>query len=149
MPSRACLDSNGAEKLLGRGDMLFLPPGSARLIRLHGPFVSEAEVGRLVAFWRREGKPEYNKAILEAQESNEVAAFEKDELFDTAARVVVETRAASTSHLQRRLRLGYSRAARIMDMLEADGIVGPSEGSSRREVLVPKDYFDEVDHQLR
>ena len=147
--SRTILDSNGAEQLLGRGDMLFLPPGSARLIRLHGPFVSEAEVGRLVAFWRREGKPEYNKAILEAQESNEVAAFEKDELFDTAARVVVETRAASTSHLQRRLRLGYARAARIMDMLEADGIVGPSEGSSRREVLVPKDYFNEVDHQLR
>ena len=147
--SRTILDSNGAEQLLGRGDMLFLPPGSARLIRLHGPFVSEAEVGRLVAFWRREGQPEYNKAILEAQESNEVAAFEKDELFDKAARVVVETRAASTSHLQRRLRLGYSRAARIMDMLESDGIVGPSEGSNRREVLVPKDYFDEVDHQLR
>ena len=147
--SRTILDSNGAEQLLGRGDMLFLPPGSARLIRLHGPFVSEAEVGRLVAFWRRESKPEYNKAILEAQESNEIAAFEKDELFDKAARLVVETRAASTSHLQRRLRLGYSRAARIMDMLEADGIVGPSEGSSRREVLVPKEYFDAVDHQLR
>ncbi len=147
--SRTILDSNGAEQLLGRGDMLFLPPGSARLIRLHGPFVSEAEVGRLVAFWRREGKPEYNKAILEAQESNELAVFEKDQLFEKAARVVVETRAASTSHLQRRLRLGYSRAARIMDMLEADGIVGPSEGSSRREVLVPKDYFDAVDHQLR
>ena len=147
--SRTILDSNGAEQLLGRGDMLLLPPGSARLIRLHGPFVSEAEVGRLVAFWRREGKPEYNDAILAAQESNEVASHEKDELFETAARLVVETRAASTSHLQRRLRLGYSRAARIMDMLEADGIVGPSEGSNRREVLVPKDYFDEVDQQLR
>lgn len=147
--SRTILDSNGAEQLLGQGDMLLLPPGSARLIRLHGPFVSEAEVGRLVAFWRREGKPEYNEAILQAQESNEVPAFEKDELFDKAARLVVETRAASTSHLQRRLRLGYSRAARIMDMLEADGIVGPAEGSNRREVLVPKDYFDEVDQQLR
>jgi len=147
--SRTILDSNGAEQLLGQGDMLLLPPGSARLIRLHGPFVSEAEVGRLVAFWRREGKPEYNEAILQAQESNEVPAFEKDELFEKAARLVVETRAASTSHLQRRLRLGYSRAARIMDMLEADGIVGPAEGSNRREVLVPKDYFDEVDQQLR
>jgi S-DNA-T family DNA segregation ATPase FtsK/SpoIIIE len=147
--SRTILDSNGAEQLLGRGDMLLLPPGSARLVRLHGPFVSEAEVGRLVAFWRREGKPEYNQAILAAQESSEIAAFEKDEMFDAAARLVVETRAASTSHLQRRLRLGYSRAARIMDMLEADGIVGPSEGSNRREVLVPKDYFDEVDRQLR
>ncbi len=147
--SRTILDGNGAEQLLGRGDMLLLPPGSARLVRLHGPFVSEAEVGRLVAFWRREGKPEYNAAILEAQESTEIAAYEKDEMFDKAARVVVETRVASVSHLQRRLRLGYSRAARIMDMLEADGIVGPNDGSNRREVLVPKEYFDEVDRQLR
>jgi S-DNA-T family DNA segregation ATPase FtsK/SpoIIIE len=147
--SRTILDSNGAEQLLGRGDMLLLPPGSARLVRLHGPYVSESEVGRLVAFWRREGRPDYNESILEANEQNAIGAFEKDELFDAAARVVVETRAASVSHLQRRLRLGYSRAARIMDMLEADGIVGPNEGSNRREVLVPKDYFDEVDKQLR
>jgi S-DNA-T family DNA segregation ATPase FtsK/SpoIIIE len=147
--SRTILDGNGAEQLLGRGDMLLLPPGSARLLRLHGPFVSEAEVGRLVAFWRREGKPEYNASILEAQEATDVAAYEKDEMFDKAARVIVESRVASVSHLQRRLRLGYSRAARIMDMLEADGIVGPNDGSNRREVLVPKDYFDEVDRQLR
>jgi S-DNA-T family DNA segregation ATPase FtsK/SpoIIIE len=147
--SRTILDGNGAEQLLGRGDMLLLPPGSARLLRLHGPFVSEAEVGRLVAFWRREGRPEYNASILEAQEATEIAAYEKDEMFDKAARVIVETRVASVSHLQRRLRLGYSRAARIMDMLEADGIVGPNDGSNRREVLVPKDYFDEVDRQLR
>ncbi|MGH9322536.1 MAG: DNA translocase FtsK [Vicinamibacteria bacterium] len=147
--SRTILDGNGAEQLLGRGDMLLLPPGSARLVRLHGPFVSEAEVGRLVAFWRREGKPEYNATILEAQEAGELAVYDKDEMFDKAARVVVESRVASVSHLQRRLRLGYSRAARIMDMLEADGIVGPNDGSNRREVLVPKDYFDEVDRQLR
>jgi S-DNA-T family DNA segregation ATPase FtsK/SpoIIIE len=147
--SRTILDGNGAEQLLGRGDMLLLPPGSAKLVRLHGPFVSEAEVGRLVAFWRREGKPEYNASILEAQESTELGSYEKDEMFDKAARVVVESRVASVSHLQRRLRLGYSRAARIMDMLEADGIVGPNDGSNRREVLVPKDYFDEVDRQLR
>jgi len=147
--SRTILDGNGAEQLLGRGDMLLLPPGSARLVRLHGPFVSEAEVGRLVAFWRREGKPEYNASILEAQEATDLAAYEKDEMFDKAARVIVETRVASVSHLQRRLRLGYSRAARIVDMLEADGIVGPNDGSNRREVLVPKDYFDEVDRQLR
>ncbi len=147
--SRTILDGNGAEQLLGRGDMLLLPPGSARLVRLHGPFVSEAEVGRLVAFWRREGKPEYNASIVEAQEATEIAAYEKDEMFDKAARVIVESRVASVSHLQRRLRLGYSRAARIMDMLEADGIVGANDGSNRREVLVPKDYFDEVDRQLR
>ncbi len=147
--SRTILDGNGAEQLLGRGDMLLLPPGSARLLRLHGPFVSEAELGRLVAFWRREGKPDYNASILEAQEGTEIGAYEKDEMFDQAARVIVESRVASVSHLQRRLRLGYSRAARIMDMLEADGIVGPNDGSNRREVLVPKDYFDEVDRQLR
>ena len=147
--SRTILDGNGAEQLLGRGDMLLLPPGSSRLVRLHGPFVSEAEVGRLVAFWRREGKPEYDASILEAQEATDIASYEKDEMFDKAARVIVETRVASVSHLQRRLRLGYSRAARIMDMLEADGIVGPNDGSNRREVLVPKDYFDEVDRQLR
>ncbi len=147
--SRTILDGNGAEQLLGRGDMLLLPPGSARLVRLHGPFVSEAEVGRLVAFWRREGKPDYNASILEAQEAIDIASYEKDEMFDRAARVIVESGVASVSHLQRRLRLGYSRAARIMDMLEADGIVGPNDGSNRREVLVPKDYFDEVDRQLR
>ena len=146
--SRTILDSNGAEQLLGRGDMLLLPPGTARLIRLHGGFVSEAEVGRLVAFWKREGHPEYNDAILQTHEPNDVPAFEKDELYDRAARVVVEARQASVSHLQRRLRLGYSRAARIVDMLEADGIVGPPDGSKPREVLVPKDYFDEVDQQL-
>ncbi len=147
--SRTILDSNGAEQLLGRGDMLLLPPGSARLLRLHGPFVSEAEVGRLVAFWRNEGKPEYNEAILKSQSSDDITLLEKDDLFDKAARLVVEARVASTSHLQRRMRLGYSRAARIMVMLDADGIIGPSDGASRREGLVPKDYFDEVDHQSR
>jgi S-DNA-T family DNA segregation ATPase FtsK/SpoIIIE len=147
--SRTILDANGAEQLLGKGDMLFLPPGSARLIRLHGPLVSEAEVGRLVSFWRKAGKPEYNLTILEEQEKAELSDSQRDALFDQAARLVVETGVASVSHLQRRLRLGYSRAARIVDMLEADGIVGPPDGSKAREVLVPKDYFDEVDRQLR
>jgi len=147
--SRTILDANGAEQLLGKGDMLFLPPGSARLVRLHAPFVTEAEVGRLVSFWRKAGKPEYNLSILQEQERAELGDNQRDELFDQAARIVVETGVASVSHLQRRLRLGYSRAARIVDMLEADGIVGPPEGSKAREVLVPKDYFDEVDRQLR
>jgi S-DNA-T family DNA segregation ATPase FtsK/SpoIIIE len=129
--------------------MLFLPPGSARLVRLHGPFVSEAEVGRLVSYWKKMGKAEYNPNILQAQEAASLGDIEKDELYDKAARLVVETGVASVSHLQRRLRLGFSRAARIVDMLEADGIVGPSDGSKAREVLVPKDYFDAVDRQLR
>ncbi len=148
--SRTILDSNGAEQLLGKGDMLVLPPGSARLQRLHGPFVSEAEVGRLLSFWKKMGKAEYNPAILQAaEEGQSFHEIEKDELFDKAARLVVEAGSASVSHLQRRLRLGYSRAARIVDMLEADGIVGPPDGSKPREVLVGKDYFDEVDRQLR
>ena len=147
--SRTILDANGAEQLLGKGDMLFLPPASARLTRLHAPFVSEAEVGRLVSFWRKAGKPEYNLSILQEQEKADLGGNQRDELFDQAARLVVESGVASVSHLQRRLRLGYSRAARIVDMLEADGIVGPPEGSKAREVLVAKDYFNEVDQQLR
>jgi S-DNA-T family DNA segregation ATPase FtsK/SpoIIIE len=148
--SRTILDSNGAQQLLGKGDMLFLPPGSARLQRLHGPFVSEAEVGRLVSFWKKMGKAEYNPVILESQEEGTALGdFEKDELYDKAARLVVETGYASVSHLQRKMRLGYSRAARIVDMLESEGIVGPPDGSKPREVLVGKDYFDEVDRQLR
>ena len=147
--SRTILDANGAEQLLGKGDMLFLPPASARLTRLHGAYVSEAEVGRLVSFWRKAGKPEYNFTILQEQEKAGLGDSQRDELFDQAARLVVESGVASVSHLQRRLRLGYSRAARIVDMLESDGIVGPPEGSKAREVLVPKDYFDAVDRQLR
>lgn len=148
--SRTILDSNGAEQLLGKGDLLFLPPGSARLIRLHGAYVSEAEVGRLVSIWKKMGKAEYNPAILQAQEEgSSIREFEKDELYDKASRLVVESGVASVSHLQRRMRLGYSRAARIVDMMEADGIVGPPDGSKAREVLVSKDYFDEVDRQLR
>ena len=147
--SRTILDANGAEQLLGKGDMLFLPPGSARLTRLHGAYVSEAEVGRLVSFWRKAGKPEYNLTILQEQEKAALGDSQRDELFDQAARLVLESGVASVSHLQRRLRLGYSRAARIVDMLEADGIVGAPEGSKAREILVPKDYFDEVDRQLR
>ena len=148
--SRTILDSNGAEQLLGKGDMLFLPPGSARLIRLHGAYVSEAEVGRLVSVWKKMGKAQYNPVILQAQEEGSaLRELEKDELYDKAARLVVESGVASVSHLQRRMRLGYSRAARIVDTLEADGIVGPPDGSKAREVLVNKDYFDEVDRQLR
>ncbi len=147
--SRTILDGNGAEQLLDKGDLLFLPPGSARLVRLHGPFVSEAEVGRLVSFWKRMGKPEYNDAVLQARERAEIGEFERDELFDEAARLVVRTGVASVSNLQRKLKLGYSRAARLMDMIEADGLVGPADGSKPREILVPPDYFDEVDRHLR
>lgn len=145
--SRTILDSNGAEQLLGRGDMLFLPPGSSRLIRVHGPLVTEEEVIRVVEFLKQQGKPTYNEKILESpEERNELGEFNGavDELYDDAVRIVMEMGKASTSALQRRLRIGYGRAASLLDSMERDGIVGPPEGSKPRVVLINKeDYFSE------
>src|SRR4051812_5604529 len=151
--SRTILDGNGAEQLLGKGDMLFLPPASSRFIRLHGPYISEQESARLASFLRKQGKPTYDTTITE--EDKKTAAdldFEKDELYDEAARIVVSSSQASVSYLQRRLRIGFSRAARLVDMMEAEGLVSPISGAAggkSREVLVKPDYFDEVDAQLR
>jgi S-DNA-T family DNA segregation ATPase FtsK/SpoIIIE len=147
--SRTILDGNGAEQLLGRGDMLFLPPASSRLIRLHGPYISEQESARLAAFLRKQAKPVYDETITSEAKSTDTVAFEKDDLYDEAARIVVGSAQASISYLQRRLRIGFSRAARLIDMMEADGIVSPAAGSKPREVLVGKGYFDEVDNQPR
>jgi S-DNA-T family DNA segregation ATPase FtsK/SpoIIIE len=148
--SRTILDTNGAEQLLGNGDMLFLPPGSSRLIRLHGPLLTEPEANRVVAHLRRQGKPEFNPAVLKGTESKKGGVEDEvDELYETAARLVVETGQASVSHLQRRLKLGYARAARLVDMMERDGIVGPGEGAKPREVLVKADYFSELDRHRR
>ncbi len=147
--SRTILDGNGAEQLLGRGDMLFLPPASSRLIRLHGPYISEQESARLAAFLRKQAKPVYNQLITEEAKVADAVAFEKDDIYDEAARIVVGSGQASISYLQRRLRIGFSRAARLVDMMEADGLVSPADGSKAREVLVDKGYFDEVDAQIR
>lgn len=147
--SRTILDGNGAEQLLGRGDMLFLPPASSRLIRLHGPYISEQESARLAAFLRKQAKPVYNQLITEEAKAADAVAFEKDDLYDEAARIVVGSGQASISYLQRRLRIGFSRAARLVDMMEADGLVSPADGSKAREVLVDKGYFDQVDAQIR
>jgi S-DNA-T family DNA segregation ATPase FtsK/SpoIIIE len=147
--SRTILDGNGAEQLLGRGDMLFLPPASSRLIRLHGPYISEQESARLAAFLRKQAKPVYDETITSEAKSTDGVAFEKDDLYDEAARIVVGSGQASISYIQRRLRVGFSRAARLVDMMEADGLVSPAAGSKPREVLVDKGYFDEVDKQLR
>jgi len=149
--SRTILDCNGAEQLLGKGDMLYLPPATARLVRLHGPYISEQESARLAAFLRKQGKPEYDTTITEEEDKGpQGAAMEKDDLYDEAARIVVGAGQASISYLQRRMRVGFSRAARLIDMMEADGLVGPATaGSKPRDVLVPKDYFDEVDSQPR
>ncbi len=147
--SRTILDGNGAEQLLGRGDMLFLPPASSRLIRLHGPYISEQESARLAAFLRKQATPVYDETITSEAKATDAVAFDKDDLYDEAARIVVGSGQASISYLQRRLRIGFSRAARLVDMMEADGLVSPAAGSKPREVLVAKGYFDEVDSQLR
>jgi S-DNA-T family DNA segregation ATPase FtsK/SpoIIIE len=147
--SRTILDGNGAEQLLGRGDMLYLPPASSRFVRLHGPYISEQETARLASFLRKQGKPTYDETITEDDKVGEAIAFDKDDLYDEAARIVVSSGQASISYLQRRLRIGFSRAARLVDMMEAEGLVSSGAGGKPREVLVKKDYFEEVDAQLR
>ena len=148
--SRTILDGNGAEQLLGRGDMLYLPPASSRFVRLHGPYISEQESARLASFLRKQGKPTYDETITaEEKQAAGDLDFEKDDLYDEAARIVVGSGQASISYLQRRLRIGFSRAARLVDMMEAEGLVSPGAGGKAREVLVKKDYFEEVDAQLR
>jgi S-DNA-T family DNA segregation ATPase FtsK/SpoIIIE len=148
--SRTILDSNGAEQLLGKGDMLYLPPASSRVVRLHGPYISEQESARLASFLRKQGKPTYDETITaDDKQGGAELEFEKDDLYDEAARIVVSSGQASISYLQRRLRIGFSRAARLVDMMEAEGLVSAAVGGKAREVLVKKDYFDEVDAQLR
>jgi len=140
--SRTILDTNGAESLLGAGDMLFLPPGTARMQRVHGAFVSDAEVQRVVDFLKKQGKPVYDKSILEMKEDSGSGGGEEDmvdERYDDAVALVAETRQASISMVQRRLRIGYNRAARIIERMEQEGIVGPSDGTSKpREVFINK-----------
>ncbi len=153
--SRTVLDSMGAEHLLGKGDMLFLPPGSSRLTRVHGAYVTEAETNRVVDFWKEQATPEYDESFLltppSEEEVEEAEAFEgeQDPMYEDAVRVVVEMGKASTSTLQRRLRLGYGRAARILDVMQRDGIIGPPDGSKPREVLKRPDWLREVEGQLR
>lgn len=141
--SRTILDCNGSEALLGMGDMLFLPPGTAKLMRSHGAFVSDAEVQRVVEFLKKQGKPVYDKRILEMKESDAKGGGaddeEEDPQYDAAVALVAEARQASISMVQRRLRIGYNRAARIIEKMEQEGIVGPSDGTSKpREVFINK-----------
>jgi S-DNA-T family DNA segregation ATPase FtsK/SpoIIIE len=149
--SRTILDSNGAEQLLGKGDMLYLPPASSRHIRLHGPYISEQESARLASFLRKQGKPMYDETITEEEKKPGQGdmEYEKDDLYDEAARIVVSSGQVSISYLQRKMRIGFSRAARLVDMMEAEGIVSAATGGKPREVLVGREYFEEVDAQLR
>jgi DNA segregation ATPase FtsK/SpoIIIE, S-DNA-T family len=148
--SRTILDGNGAEQLLGKGDMLFVPPASSRFIRLHGPYISEQESARLASFLRKQGKPVYDTSITAEQKTAaDAIEMDKDDLYDEAARIIVQSGQPSISYLQRRLRIGFSRAARLVDMMEMEGLVSPASAGTPREVLVDKHYFDEVDQQLR
>jgi DNA segregation ATPase FtsK/SpoIIIE, S-DNA-T family len=155
--SRTILDANGSESLLGRGDMLYLPAGSARLNRMHGPYVTEDEIAAVCDHWRGQGKAVYNERLLEAPREEgatgpdgEPGGEEVDDaLYQDAVRIVCEAGRASTSTLQRRLRVGYGRAARLIDIMEKDGIVGPPDGTKPREVLKSKDWMREVDQAMR
>jgi DNA segregation ATPase FtsK/SpoIIIE, S-DNA-T family len=156
--SRTILDSNGAEALLGRGDMLFLPPGSARLVRLHGALITEKEIDKVVEWCKSQREPQYNEEFLRpvrekddrsADLDDETEASELDAVYEDAVRIVIETGKASTSLLQRRLRLGYGRAARLLDLMEHDGIISAPDGSKPREVLKRPDWVREVDEPLR
>ncbi|MEM7483427.1 MAG: DNA translocase FtsK [Acidobacteriota bacterium] len=147
--SRTILDRVGSEQLLGKGDMLFMPPGTSRIVRLHGAYVSEQETAGLVRWLKKtQGKPEYNPELLEPLEASSGggdAGDADDELYDEAVRMVVSEGQASASFLQRRMRVGFSRASRLIDIMERDGILGPPQGSKPREVLVKADYFEEMD----
>ncbi len=150
--SRTILDTNGAEALLGRGDMLFLPPGTSRLLRLHAPYVSEKETAAVVAFWKDQGQAEYVEGFLESPKEERQNSFEggdgsedeNDPMFDDAVRLVFEFGKASTSLLQRRLRIGYGRAAHLIDLMERDGLVGPADGSRPRELLKSPGWLHEI-----
>jgi S-DNA-T family DNA segregation ATPase FtsK/SpoIIIE len=155
--SRTILDANGAEALLGRGDMLFMPPASSRLVRLHGPLITEKEINKVVDWWKAQSAPEYNEEFLKpfgdrvADDADDEGSgsADADEFYEEAVRLVVESGKASTSLLQRRLRLGYGRAARLLDLMEKDGIISSPDGPRPREVLKRPDWLQEVDESLR
>ena len=137
--SRTILDVNGADKLLGHGDMLFLRPGTAKPIRAQGAFLTEGEIERVVTHLNAQRQPVYDDILMNQPEPGSAdpgTIIDKDELYEIAKKLVLETGQASTSLLQRRLRLGYGRAARILDLMEQEGVVGPPQGSRPREVLV-------------
>jgi S-DNA-T family DNA segregation ATPase FtsK/SpoIIIE len=156
--SRTILDTNGSESLLGKGDMLYLPAGSSRLHRIHGPYVHENEVAGVCDFWREQAKAVYNEELLKPPKDEnamsgggdgEGGEEVDDDLYQDAVRVCCEMGRASTSTLQRRLRIGYGRAARLIDLMEKDGIVGPADGAKPREVLKSRDWMKEFDDSTK
>jgi S-DNA-T family DNA segregation ATPase FtsK/SpoIIIE len=160
--SRTILDANGAEALLGKGDMLYLPSGSARVHRLHAPLVTEKEIAAVVEFWKAQGSAEYQQQFLEAPkderqtgssgnsgDDSTESSSDDDPLYQDAVKLVIEFGKASTSLLQRRLRIGYGRAAHLIDLMEQDGIVGAADGPKPREVLKRPDWISEIEQTMR
>ena len=156
--ARTILDATGAEALLGQGDMLFLPPGTSYLQRVHGGFVSGEEIKEICRFLKKQAKPIYDDSVTADREpvmeangrGGKASPDDADPMYDQAARLVVRERMASISFLQRRLEIGFSRAGKLIDMMQRDGLVGPPSGGAKsREVLVPPDYYDDVDRQPR
>ncbi len=149
--SRTIIDCNGAEQLLGNGDMLFIPPGSSRVTRIHGGYVSEKETQKIVEHLRTQGRPSYDESILSYAEEevdeagNPIDSDVQDSLYNDAVRIVVMEKKASTSLLQRRLSIGYGRAAKLIDMMHQNNLVGPADGSKPREVLVDMDFLERLD----
>jgi len=139
--SRTVLDMNGADKLLGKGDMLFLRPGESKLIRAQGPLVTDKEIERVVEFIKSQSEPVYDEEILKEQQKSSFANGQKDEFYEQAVRVIMESGQASVSILQRRMRLGYTRAARIIDMMEQEGLIGSFEGSRPRRILIDREEW--------
>jgi len=139
--SRTVLDMNGADKLLGRGDMLFLQPGESKLNRIQGTWVKDEEIQRVVDFIKKQGEPIYDEEIIKEQQKSAFGNGEKDDLYDEAVKIIMESNQASVSILQRRMRLGYTRAARIIDTMEQEGLVGPFEGSKPRKILVDREAW--------
>lgn len=139
--SRTVLDMNGADKLLGKGDMLFLRPGESKLIRIQGSLISDKEIEKVVSFIREQTEPIYDEEITKDRQKTILTNGEKDELYDQAVRVIMESNQASVSILQRRMRLGYTRAARIIDMMEQEGLIGSFEGSKPRKILVDREAW--------
>jgi DNA segregation ATPase FtsK/SpoIIIE, S-DNA-T family len=147
--SRTILDTVGSERLLGQGDLLLMPPGTSRLLRLHGAYISEQETASLIRWLKKQGRPELDPEVVRFNEAAAGASGEgegdDDDLYEEAARLVVSEKKASASFLQRRMRIGFSRASRLIDLMERDGLLGPAQGSKPREVLVEADYFAEID----
>ena len=147
--SRTIIDQQGAEHLLGRGDMLYLPPGSSRLLRIHGGLITEPELNRITTYIKKMAEPVYDESVLRDPEdpSESIEESDRDEMYFRAVRTVIQEGKCSITLIQRRLQLGYARAARIVDMMEREGIVSPGEGSKPREILVGPDFVESLEAQ--